>query len=206
MLQVRRLSAVTVSLLALLVCAKLPASEVCVHVSDYADLPLHDARVTAIDLKTGRVFNAQTGSAGSACLSSLQESLFSIEVGLAGFLNVRYYPVRVSAMASQRLQFRLPFGEVHEGGLANEALLSGTLRQREAAVSGAKICLLTLNGGAPMACATSNDLGEYALALPPGSYEVEVTVPGKPTQRSKIDIPTAGVFRNRIALTGEWGQ
>jgi hypothetical protein len=184
-----------------LCCCELSASGVCAKVSDYAELPLHDARVTVTDLQTNKLRTARTDRSGVGCVSGIPEGLYSVEVGQAGFLNVRYYPVHLAPLVTQQLQFRLPFGEITEGGIAGEAVLSGTLRQGEAPIAGVTICFSS--GGErdpPAACTATDDIGEYAVSLPPGSYRVEVRVPGAAIQRSIIEVPSPGLYRNRITL------
>lgn len=179
---------------------ELGASAVCVRVSDYADLPLHDAWVTVTDLQTNKVFNTRTGRNGDACASQIPEGLYSVEVGMTGFLNVRYYPVRITSLATQELMFRLPFGEITEGGIAKDAILSGTLRQNDQTIAGATICALSPERDLPITCGVTNDLGEYALSLVPGSYRIEVRVRGEAVQRTSIEISAPGIYRNRVVV------
>lgn len=183
-------------------CGILGASTICVRVKDYADLPLHDARTTVVNLGTNKTSVALTGRDGRACVPGLPEGLYSVEIGLAGFLNVRYYPIRLAFPTTPDLQFRLPFGEITEGGLAADAVISGTLKRADIAIGSAKICILGLGAEQPITCGTTNELGEYALSLPPGTYRVEVTLAGGLVYRSKIEVPVPGVYRNRITLPG----
>src|SRR5262245_51077628 len=99
----------------------LAAASLCVHVTDPANLPLPDASLTAVNLVTGKIFSERTDRSGKACASAVPEGLYSVEVGMAGFLNVRYHPVRIGPAAASSLKFQLPFGEITEGPLAQEA-------------------------------------------------------------------------------------
>ncbi len=201
MLLKRWMSETCVVLLVVICChSVLNASTMCVKVKDYADLALHDARATVVNLGTNTVSVGLTGRDGRACIAGIPEGLYSVEVGLTGFLNVRYYPVRLAYPVTPELEFRLPFGEIREGGLASDAIVSGTLRRGNVSVDGAKICLLGLNVEQPVTCGVTNDLGEYALSVPPGTYRVEVRIPGGTVHRSNIEVPAPGIYRNRITV------
>jgi hypothetical protein len=172
----------------------------CVRVVDYGDGPLGGASVTITDLQTGKVLSARAARNGEVCVTKIPESLYSVEAGLEGFLNVRYYPVRVAPEAVQRLSFRLPFGEITEGMLVQDAILSGALKRDALPIQDAKICILPLEGEIPRACAVTNELGEYAITLPPGAYRVDVKLIDGLTQRTDIKISGPGTYRNLIAV------
>ena len=122
-------------LTALLVCAagfltNLTASELCVVVIDEANLPLPNAwiNVTRMLKPTAdannspiKAYNSSTDAKGAACLA-IPEGTYSVEVGLTGFLNVRYYPVRLMYPYGRRLNFQLPIGDVTEDGVTAEAI------------------------------------------------------------------------------------
>jgi hypothetical protein len=184
-------------------CTSAKAASLCVSVSDPANLPLPEASLNAVNLGMNKRFTGRTDRAGKACLSALPEGLYSVEVGLPGFLNVRYYPVRIAPVATHELRFQLPFGEITEGGLAQEATLSGTLKQDDVPVQSAKICIFE-NGSesaVPVACDVTNDLGEYAIVVPTGFYTVELRLPHGAIQRSKVDLSVSGFHRNLLTVT-----
>ena len=85
--------------------AFLCASEVCVNVSDFSEQPLANAWINVTDLAAGKIRSTQSDSKGSACLPGLPEGLYSVETGLTGFLNVRYYPVRISPQFPHSFRF-----------------------------------------------------------------------------------------------------
>src|SRR5579859_6999405 len=72
-------------------------SSICVKVVDVIDAPLAQAtvRIERLSNQLGS-YAATTDSKGTACTGHLPEGLYSVEVSLVGFLNVRYYPVRVA--------------------------------------------------------------------------------------------------------------
>jgi hypothetical protein len=152
-------------------------------------------------LKTNKLYTGQADSNGKACITSLPEGLYSVEAGLAGFLNVRYYPVRVKYPAVEQLQFRLPLGEITEGLLSQEATVAGTLKVGDNPVEGANICILELEHNTRVTCARTNDLGEYALSLPPGVYAVETRMLDGAVHHSKINVSAPGSYRNLITVT-----
>jgi hypothetical protein len=193
------LKRIPVTLLLVLFCSSGFASSLCVKARDYAELPLPGARVIAVNLQTNKLSSAQTDSNGKACISALAEGLYSVEVGLTGFLNVRYYPVRVAYPVAQNLHFRLPFGEITEGGIGQDVTISGTLLHNGAPVGGAEICVFSPDGTSPLTCGLTTELGEYALSFRPGTYDVDVKAAGV-THRSRIDVLAPGVYRNLLAI------
>jgi hypothetical protein len=181
------------------------ASDLCVAVDDYADLPLPGASVTAIDLvKGGTRYDVKTDSKGRACLLKLPEGVYSVEAVLTGFMNVRYYPVRVVYPDTTELSFRLPFSEITEGGFTREVVLSGTLRFQGKPLVNAEVCALESNG--KKSCTTATDIGEYALSLAPGSYDIQIrTFDGK-RLHSRVDLTTPGAYRDSLGSLVEEQQ
>src|ERR1043166_2591667 len=112
--------------------ATMLGSELCVNVIDETDSSLANAWINITRLvKTstndvGATYHAMTDSHGRACVS-VSEGVFSVEVGLMGFLNVRYQPVRVMHPYRRQLNYRLPAGETGEGGVEVDAVLTGIL-------------------------------------------------------------------------------
>jgi hypothetical protein len=178
--------------------SRLVASSLCARVTDPEGQPLRNAWVNVANLKTNKLYTGQTDSDGKSCVSNLSEGLYSVEAGMTGFLNVRYYPVRVKYPAVEQLQFHLPFGEITEGLLSQEATVAGTLKEGDNPVEGADICILELDHNTRVTCALTNDLGEYAFSLPPGAYAVETRMRGGVVHRSKIDVSTPGSYKNLI--------
>jgi len=176
------------------------AASLCVKVEDPGNLPLPDASVSAVNLNTAKLYTGRTGREGRVCLSGVPEGLYAVEVGLAGFLNVRYYPVRIAPVATHELRFLLPFGEITEGTVAQEATLSGTLTQEGAPVQNASICVLTAQAGSVVKCTSTNDLGEYALIVPTGLYSVELRLPNGSVRRKRLDVSRPGFHRNVVGL------
>jgi hypothetical protein len=182
--------------------SSLVAAAVCARVTDSAGLPLRNAWINVVNLKTNKLYTGQADPNGKACVSKLPDGLYSVEAGLTGFLNVRYYPVRIKYPAVEQLQFRLPFSEITEGLLSQDATVAGTLKtDGDTAVQGANICILELDHHTRVTCTVTNDLGEYAFSLPPGVYVVELQMSSGAVHRSKIDVTTPGSYRNLIGAT-----
>ncbi len=178
------------------------AADLCAKVMDYGRMPLPAASVNAANLRTGESYVAKSDKSGTACFLGLPEGLYSVEASLSGFLHVRYYPVRVVAMAKQRISFWLPLGEITEGGLGDESTLSGTLVQAGSPVEAAEICIAA-TARTPRKCTVTNDLGEYALQVPAGMYTVEVHTRDGKEHMSKVDVSAPGIYRNRLSVDGE---
>ena len=179
------------------------AAELCVTTTDEGRQALPKARVGVRNLLTGNILTGETGGEGRVCLQSIPEGLYSVTVSLAGFLNVKYYPVRVSYPQKHALTVTLPLGEITEGRIADDAILSGTLGRDGAAIKGAKICLVTPTGSR-IACTVTDDLGEYSLSVPTGVYDAEMTDSGGTVYRQSIDLSTPGaIYHDRLVFPSQ---
>jgi Carboxypeptidase regulatory-like domain len=175
------------------------ATDLCAVVMDYARLPLPSASVNVTNLTTGKSYAVRSGKDGTACLSGIPEGLYSVEASLTGFLHVKYYPVRTVALAKQTLSFLLPFAEVTEGGLGQESTLVGTLLKGGVPVGSAEVCMIGVTA-APRTCTVTDELGEYALLGPAGVYITEIRTRDGQLYKSKVDLSSPGVYRNRLSL------
>lgn len=123
-----------------------------------------------------------------------------MEVSLGGFLNVKYYPVRVMFPDDLTLPFQLPFGEIREGMLLSEATMSGTLSAHGKPVDGIKICMFEATKPTATICTTTNDLGQYVLTVTPGTYIVELSRQLHRISTTTIDLSSPGYYRNRLMM------
>jgi hypothetical protein len=108
----------------------LQASSICANITTLEpdDQPLRHAGLTVTSLLDPAIhFVASADKDGNACVNHLPEGLYSVEASCVGHMNARYYLVSVVFPKDVNLRFRLPFGEIYEGGLASEATVSGTL-------------------------------------------------------------------------------
>ena len=177
------------------------ASVLCATVMDYARLPLPNASLNATNLLTGKSYTALADRSGHFCFSNIPEGLFSIDASLAGFLHVKYYPVRVAAGAPVNLSFQLPFGEITEGGIGQDATISGTLLEKGSPAESAKVCAIAVDASSK-ACTATTDLGEYAIVVPVGVYQTEVQTRDGRVYKSKLTLRSPGIYRNRISVDG----
>jgi hypothetical protein len=176
-------------------------ASICVNVTDPADLPLPSALINVVSLSDPEErFTISADKSGRACREEMAEGLYSVEASLEGFMSVRYYPVSVVFPFNVELDFRLPFGEIGEGGYPVECLLSGTLRKADQPLAGAKICLYQLGMKTPTGCTLTNGLGQYALNVQPAVYNFEIRRLRKLLHRGSLDMSVPGHYRNRLRL------
>ncbi len=179
----------------------LKASSLCAEVVDPTDAALRRAAVNVTSLVDTTVhFSAFTGPDGTVCIDQLPEGLYSVDASLEGFLVVKYYPVRITYPQNVRLSFRLPFGEIKEGGVQPDAILSGTLRDAAGHPQGGiGICLFRENL-VPVSCVETNELGQYALDVSPANYRIELSKQLRPLHSTMIDLTSPGFYRDRVFL------
>jgi hypothetical protein len=193
--------ATRLAILASCVGLRLVAADLCVKVVDATNSPIPRATLTATGVSEGGQYHAQTDSAGEACISKMIGGLYSVETSATGFVSVRYFPVRVSFPDTTRLSFRLPLGEITEGGMFGDATVVGTLRYGSSVMDGATLCAIDAKQN--RRCTKTNDLGEYMLSLAPGSYQIEVSTKSGEIFRLKIDAAAPDVYRDAITLRDE---
>lgn len=87
----------------------------CISTMDAGSFPLPRATVTIIDLEHGTIYRGETDLKGTYRSAELADGYYSIEVGgVAGFLNVKYYPLRIIGSDCKKAAFTLPFGEIDQ--------------------------------------------------------------------------------------------
>jgi hypothetical protein len=179
------------------------AGMICAYIADPGDQPLPDAAMSISSLSGGpqQHFAAKADHDGSVCIDHIPEGLYAVEAGLTGFINVRYHPVRVIFPHTMHLVFHLPFGNVNADTFSAESTLSGTLRRKGDPATGIKVCLFQSEARVPSVCDSTDDVGEYALIVPAGKYEVEISDRGKMlAPRRTVDLSVAGLYRDRLSL------
>jgi hypothetical protein len=130
---------------------------------DPANLPLRGATVTATGLLEEKQEVQRTDEKGAACFKDLPGGWFTVETSMAGFLTVRYYPVRLVPENLTNLKFELPLGEITEGSVTTEALVAGTLKLRDKPVPAAQICFKRTLDNSSARCVHTTGDGEYVL-------------------------------------------
>ena len=176
------------------------ASEMCAYVGNWNGSPVPRARVSALNLATTKRYEGTSDRTGRVCLSDIPEGLYAVEASAVS-MNVRYYPVRVGTERTKELTFHLPAGENSEGPIVNVTFLSGTLRLGDAPLDWAEVCLTKRDSQAIPYCMRTNDLGEYAMEVDPGLYDVEVCTEKKLLFKSVLDVRSAGFYRERVSVT-----
>ena len=179
------------------------ASELCVRVNDELDRPLAESYINATDLITAKTYTLSADVRGRGCFK-LPEGVYAVEAGHNGYLNVRYYPFRV-LIARPRLEttMRLPIGEITEGGVSEDAVLSGTVTLDEQPVRSGEICILRKETHLIVTCGVTDEFGEYVLTVPPGFYDLEARTPQRQVFTSTADISTPGFHRKRIVIPSQ---
>lgn len=174
-------------------------ASICCRVTDEMNLLIPRADIVIVSLLDSQIqYTVQTGRDGEACQADMAEGLYYVEARREGFLNVRYYPVRVSFPADIRLYFRLPIGDVGEGGIARESVLSGTLMYRGEVMNAVEVCLYPLGSEVATACGVTNDIGQYALTAPPAVYRVTLKRGEQVVHAHTLDLSTPGYYRDRL--------
>lgn len=185
-------------------CARTEALSICATVTDLPGQPLRHAVVKIINLlQPDFRSSASVDSAGKVCFEHLPEGIYSAEASSSGFLNVRYYPIRLAVPDDLNFTYQLPYGEIREGLLQSEAILSGTLSDQNKPVDGVQICLFENDKSIPSACGVTNDLGQYALTVSPGKYRVEVTKSQVRIHSAMIDLSFPGHYRNEVTIPSQ---
>ena len=196
---------ITVNVIIMSLCKWAFAASVCATVVDPADIPLPHASIKIASLsEVARHYEGVTNDQGKVCMRAVPEGIYSVEASLGGFLNVRYYPVRINRTDAPNpvdLSFRLPISWVGEGLLVKESIISGSLKAENHGKSGIRICLFREGALLPTACDITDDIGEYAVAVQPGLYWVEMSTLDKNVLlRRKINLSVPGIYRDRLSL------
>jgi hypothetical protein len=114
-------------------------------------------------------------------------------------MSVRYYPVRLTETRTVNLTFALPFGEIHEGGLT-DVIVSGTLKEAVPPHPSVRICLSKKGARDRLICADTNEVGQYAFVVQPGTYSVELSRDGKSIRKTEIVLAEPGLCQDQIQL------
>ena len=78
--------------------------------------------------------------------------------------------------------------------------LVGELKREGKSVPGAHVCLTRSDRSDRPVCTTTNRLGQYFLSVTPGVYEVTISYGNFPETKKRLDLTTAGTYRNRLIL------
>jgi len=171
------------------------------QVVDTGGYPLDGATVLVLPFSSeSSAVRLTSDKEGKFSVHLLPEGIYSVEASRPGFLNVRYYPVVIKFPDETVLDFLLPVGEITEGRIQSEAMVSGTLEYRGKPASASRICLDKIGSSLAESCTDTNELGQYALSVRPGIYVVKVTRARKQVSKRTIDLSTPGTYRNVLRL------
>ena len=84
--------------------------------------------------------------------------------------------------------------------MVQEAILSGTLQSAGKPVEAAKICILEQHGPALIACGRTDDLGEYAISVPLGTYRAEIQTAEGKVYLSTVSLREPGYHRDLLSV------
>ena len=192
-------------------CTPLLASKICVTVDDETALLLAGAVVRIVSLSDAElVYFIVTDRKGSACSDDLPSGLYYVDANLAGFRNVRYYPVRAHGTEDINLSFRLPFVDeellpLEVPAAPRESKMVGKLLAKDRSPASISICFFQQQDDSPVACTDTNSAGEYALVVPPGVYRVEMTEASgrKQIGTSTVDLSEGSTYTDLLSLPSE---
>lgn len=119
---------------------------------------------------------------------------------LQGFVTASSSPVRIYFPYYVRWDFVLRLAYIHEGGIYSSSDLLGELVSGSDRVARAKVCLTPAGGSGRPTCTTTTRFGQYFLSVPPGVYDVTVEGRGGVESKQKLDMSSAGEYRDRIIL------
>ena len=179
------------------------ASSICATVGFVDDEPLSLVDLNVSSLSDPQVhFHGRTDKAGKVCIDHLPEGSYSVEASRSGFMSSRYYPVTLIFPNSITLPFRLPIdgAAITEGPIVPVVILNGTLADKGRPLAGIDICLFERSASVASACATTNDLGQYAMKVSPRVYRLVLTKEQKRIDAREIDLSIPGYYHNSITM------
>ena len=181
-------------------CDRISATVVCGTVLDMSNDPI-PAAVISITNSTfpERSLQGETDSRGKVCIRAVPDGEFIVEAAKEGFARQSYSPVVINLPDQKEFTFHLPvnFDPLRSTYVGVEAILFGTLTDSGRIASHTNICLYADQRSY---CAETNDVGQYRLAVRPGRYKVEFTLPDGTQVVSSIDVKTPSYFRNQLAI------
>ena len=173
------------------------------HVTDEAGGPLPWATVTVHKL-SGEHFgqSSEADAQGRYSFAELADGDYSVEAAQTGFVSVSYNPVRIYFPAGVRWNFVLTVAGFGHDAVYSSSEVVGELLLRGVRVSAASICLTRSDGSQQPICTMTNRLGQYFLDVAPAIYIVTVDREGDLHTKERLDLSSAGQYRNKITGAG----
>jgi hypothetical protein len=172
------------------------------RVFDSSGQPLIGAAVLINKLDSaGYIESKLTDEQGRYEFSELPNGEYSVEASCRGFVTVSVKPIRVYFPAQVQWRFDLRVADLgNEGGVYATSEVIGELISQGVRIANARICMNSINSLERPACTTTNRLGQYALSVKPGVYDVTVERPRESLTTMRLDVSTSGEYRNKIKL------
>lgn len=165
--------------------------------------PIAGSRVVLRSLsKPESSVTAQTDSSGRFRMDLVPNGTYYLEASKPGFLNVRYHPIRVRFSRPVEQEFVLPFdwGAVIRNELPGQlATLTGELFINGKPLAGVDLCAINSGG---RVCTTTNEIGQYALQVRPGTYQVTVQRGRDVIARQNLHLLQASEYVDLITIEG----
>jgi hypothetical protein len=179
----------------------LPKAALSGRVADESGGPLPTATVSVRKL-SGEQFiqSSQTDSHGRYSFPELPDGEYSVEAALAGFVSVTYKPMRIYFPAEVREDFVLGVAAFGSDAVYTSSQLVGELMWRGARMPAATICVTKASEPPHPICTVTNGLGHYFLDLSPAIYTVTIDFGRGLHAKDRLDLRTAGQYRNKISL------
>jgi hypothetical protein len=116
------------------------------------------------------------------------------------------HPVRVGSPGRIDIPVRLivgTFDRMLSTYVGFDAIVYGTLKSRSTGVGSAEICLFRSVARIPVKCASTNEVGQYELVVPPDAYTVEITRLGKKIYSGPLDASQPGYYHNGLSISAQ---
>ena len=184
-------------------CLLLPAHLLCGEpvtgrVSDTFNTPLGGATVIlrAVN-RPAELHIAKTNKDGVYEFREVPDGTYWLEASMAGYVSVRYHPVRILYPFGYEQDFRLPRDEVYEMEAPDKAHVAGELRPGGNPLGGVQVCL---GRGREEHFVTANRLGQYSLLVAPGRWRATVKNRKEILWRQDLALGRPGEYRNAIRI------
>lgn len=175
------------------------------RVLDGAGGPIPGATVFAHRI-SGEPYDATAipGPNGEYVFDALPDGSYAVRAAASGFVSVSYEPLRIVFPNGVQRDFTLVVADVGSGdGVYSSSELVGELITQGRRVSGATICLVSIDPKRKPSCTTTNRLGQYFLAVEPGLYTVGVSTREGLNADYPLDMRIVGEYRNRVSVRPE---
>lgn len=168
------------------------------RVSDAFNTPLAGATVIlrAVN-RPSDLLIGKTNRDGVYEFREVPDGTYWLEASMAGYVSVRYHPVRILYPFGYEQDFRLPRDEVYEMDVPDKAHVVGELRPGGSPLGGVQVCL---GRGREEHCVTANRIGQYSILVAPGRWRAVVRNRRDVLWRQDLALGKPGEYRNVIRI------